>query len=475
MANVALPQISIDSSSSTPLYRQLAAGLRSAVALGSLRSGARLPTTRSLADQLGLGRNTTVEAYALLQAEGLLYSLGRLGTFVHSRDEPLALHLLKTHAEPQLAQRLHVAAGSSSSAALDWRLGQVSTQLLPLASWRAACKEAGRHLPPPHYGDPRGDAGLRDALRVWLQRQRGLEVDVNQIIVTQGAAQAIELLAQLLVRAGDMCAVENPGYPRAAQSLLQAGGDVMGIDVDDKGLVVAQLAGGSRAPALAHVTPAHQYPLGGRLSGPRRRQLLAFAKQHGTLIIENEYDYEFIHTGPNHAPLFASAPEQVVLVSTFAKAISPSLRVGFIVAPRRIADGLAQLIEKEKRHVSWPVQISLRWLLQSGELERHLRRVRRHYLQLQKIVCNQLEQLAPHITVRGFEGGLHVVCVVRTRQMLFRIEQQLIKKNIWLDKLSAFEVLASRHAAILFGYGHMSKEELALAVNILARCLKRTT
>lgn len=463
MADVMIPMLRIDPSSTDSVKLQLVVQLRKAIITGKLALGRRLLPSRVLASQLGISRNSAVHAYEQLSAEGWLETGGRLGTYVASRKRSIR----DSQAEPALIRRLPVANSRDVPPHLDWRLGQACTVAMPLAVWRAACREAGRHLPPNGYGDPRGDGTLRAAISQWLALRRGLFVDPEQIIVTQGAGHALDLLAGLLLQPGDVCVVENPGYQHAVHAFKSRGATVRSVSVDEDGMDVQNVFASRKKPAVVHVTAAHQYPLGVRLSGKRRRELLTLAETHESLIIENEYDHEFIHSGPNHAPLFVSAPNRVLLVSTFAKAISPALRLGFIVAPHYIANKLAEMVSAEKRHVSWPIQCSVSWLIGSGEMMRHLRRVHRHCARLRELIAERFEQNDSGMTLTGDAGGLHILVHLKKRDQTVKMEAALRKVGVALDSLDAFKNGPMSSDGILFGYGHMRPAELKQALDII--------
>jgi GntR family transcriptional regulator/MocR family aminotransferase len=461
-----LPPLALDAGAPLPLHAQLAASLRDAIRNGVLPPGRLLPPTREAALQLGMGRNTVVDAYSELVAEGLLEARGRLGTFVASR---LTRASATETPHPRAVRRLANKSAAAGAPTQDWRLGQSGSQLLPLQVWRAACREAGRHLPPPDYGDPRGLPALRESIAAWLRRHRGTDHDASQIIVTHGTGSALELLARVLVRPGDLCAVESPGYARAAAAFNAAGGAVLHVPVDEHGMRVDK-AFADRAPAVLHLTPAHQYPMGVRLSGARRAELAALTIRRGSLVIENEYDHEFIYEGQNHAALAVSLPAHTVLVSTFAKAISPALRMGFIAAPQAVADALAQLIERERLHASWPVQVSLQWLLASGELQRHLRRVRRHHASQRDRLLLALRKACPDIQVSGQEGGLHIVLTMGHPTFDQGLAEQLGRLGVAHQTVRQF---GGRDDQLLLGYGHMDAREIEQAAGLLAQALSR--
>jgi len=461
MPNIAasvLPTLEM-SDTSEARNAQLALALSQAIRDGRLPAGSRLPPTRDAARQLGLGRNTVVDAYAELTAEGLLESRGRLGTFV-ARE---AKAVLQPAASPPRVVRRLSSRPAPAAVSQDWRLGQSGTQLLPLEVWRSACREAGRHLPPSGYGDPQGLSTLREAIAAWLRRHRATQHQATQIVITQGAGSAVELLARTLVRPGDLCAVESPGYPRALAAFEAMGGTIVRVPVDEQGAVVKN-AFANTAASVFHLTPANQYPLGGRLSGSRRAELAALASKSGTLVVENEYDHEFIYEGQNHAPLAAALPGQTVLVSTFAKSISPALRIGFIAAPQSVADALTATIAREGLHASWPVQVSLQWMLASGELQRHLRRAKRHHAAQRDRLLAAIRKSCPELQVRGTEGGLHLVLSLGRRELDRKLAKELRRQGVVLQSVGDF---GGDTDEVLMGYGHMEEAEARIAADLL--------
>lgn len=430
--------------------------------------GSRLPPTRDAAHQLQLGRNTVVDAYAELVSRGLLDPRGRAGTFV--ADLGLGMFPASTN-QPKLLGRLTREEGASATGPHDWRLGQSGTQLMPIEIWRAACREAGRYLPPAGYGDPEGYAPLRTAVATWLNSHRGTRHQAEHIVITQGAGAALDLLARALIKPGDLCAVENPGYMRARTALAAAGGNIISVPVDQQGMVVSR-AFAEGAPAVIHLTPAHQYPMGVRLSGARRTELSAMVAEHGTLLIENEYDHEFIYEGQNHTALAASLPEHTVLVGTFAKAISPALRIGFVAAPLLVIDALTTLIRQEKLQATWPAQISVHWLLSTGELQRHLRRVRRHHAQQRNRLLTAIRQQCPALGIRGQDGGLHLVLSLGKTELNQQLAVELRLRGVLLQSVKDF---GGQSDELLLGYGHMSEADVVLGAKLLGQACASVT
>lgn len=473
----ALVALELDRSGGVPVFRQIARQLRERIASHALLAGTRLPPSRELATQLVVARNCVVDAYDELIAEGILEGRGRRGTFVAASAPAVRGTAVRPSWIPLLLQRISAdalrAPDRPASASLDWRPGQASARTLPLDVWRNACREAGRHLPPQGYGDPRGEPGFRRAIAEWLYEHRSVTVEPEQIVVTHGTGHALHLAARSLLRPGDLCATEDPGYAGASSAFLRSGASLRYVPVDAEGVVVDRIVEDDSVPALTHVTPAHQYPMGGRLSGPRRRALVELARMRGMLIVENEYDCEFHYAGTNHPPIFSHAPESTLLLNTFAKAVSPSLRLGFIVAPPDAAAAIAGSVECERTHVSWPVQKVVEMLLVSGELDRHLRRVRRHYGEMRDFIRERLTPYADLVTLRGDEGGLHVVISGRDGAVDRDLRAALRSRGVVFNDVRDFTMFESTSDGFLLGYGHMDIEALTQSLDVLEAAIKR--
>lgn len=473
----ALVALELDRVAGAPVFRQIARQLREKIVSHALPPGTRLPPSRDLATQLAVARNCVIDAYDELIAEGILEGRGRHGTFVVATLPAVEAAANGPASTPLLLRRIsddaRDAPERSDGASLDWRPGQASARTLPLDVWRNACREAGRNLPPQGYGDPRGEPGLRRAIADWMCEHRSVHVEPGQIVVTHGTGHALHLAAQAMLRAGDLCATEDPGYAGSALAFLRSGARLRYVPVDAEGVVVDRIVEDGAVPVLVHVTPAHQYPMGGRLSGPRRRALVELARAHGMLVLENEYDCEFHYAGTNHPPIFSHAPESTLLLSTFAKAVSPSLRLGFIVAPPTATAALAALIERERTHVSWPVQKVVETLLASGELDRHLRRVRRHYEAMRNAIRERLTPYRDVLTFGGDEGGLHVVISGRNGTFDRDLRAALRSQGVVFDEVRDFSMRVSDPSGFLLGYGHMDSEALRQSLDVLEACIER--
>ena len=311
-------------STTRSIYRQL----REAIASDRVSAGDRLPPSRALAAQLGVSRHTITTVYDQLVAEGYLSGRAGGGTFVNpATPRPIVA------GKPSDARQADSAATSGSSTFVprfDLRPGAPDPMLFPTLVWRR-CTVAALQHPPGGYGDPSGTPALRETIAHWIDRSRGLQTSAEQIVVTSGAQQAIELIIRLLVKPGDIVAVEDPGYVPVRQLCAAFGADVRPVPVDGEGLVVDRIPPGTR---VVYTTPAHQYPTGVVMSLPRRLALLDHADRHDVTIIEDDYDSEYRHVARPLEPLQRlDRNERVIYVDTFSKTLSPALRLGFAVLP----------------------------------------------------------------------------------------------------------------------------------------------
>lgn len=379
-----------------PLAIQLADGLRAAAASGALRKGDRLPSTRALATTLAVSRTVTAAAYEVLQAEGWIGGRRGAGTYVIAAPGLSA----PKHAEVSRVQSQEPARGIDLRPGTPWAAGMCS------AAWRRAWRAAAD---PPMLTRPvlAGLPEFRAAVVEHLVRHRGLAVQPDAVLATGGSTAAVAELAAVLLRPGDVVAVEEPGYPRAVGTLRAAGLHVLPAPVDSEGLVVAALPDRARA---VYCTPAHQFPLGATLSARRRLALVAWARERAAWVLEDDYDGELRHHGAP-LPLLASVgPDVVVHLGTASKILTPTLGVGWLAAPDEVVAAICAYRSSTGIRPSPAGQRVLTALAVSGDLARHLRRVRRELLARRDLLVGALRAAA--LPVRGDQAGAHLVVVL---------------------------------------------------------------
>ncbi|APW36770.1 GntR family transcriptional regulator [Rhodoferax koreense] len=371
-------QIPIDRGTREPIAEQISAGLRTAIRDGRLPAGARLPSWRDLAAQLGVARGTVRAAYETLIDEQLAVALGAAGTHVARRLPPQAN--ARTQAEPPARDPF---ADYPRSAGL-FQMGVPAQDVFPTQVWSRILVGAARLAAsaPLDYPDPRGEPALRAAIAASLALTRGLACNPAQIFVTTGYAASLSLAVRTLGLAGGTAWVEDPGYPTTRKVLARLGVRLAAVPVDAQGLDVA--AGEAIAPgaALAVVTPGQQAPLGVTLSPPRREALLAWSARSDGWIVEDDYLSEMQIDGRAAPSIAAADPTARVLhIGTFSKTITPALRLGFLVVPASHAARFADEAAGQSAAPAPMAQHAVAAFIQGGHYLRHLRRMKRLYAQ----------------------------------------------------------------------------------------------
>jgi GntR family transcriptional regulator/MocR family aminotransferase len=438
----------LDRTRPEPLRVQLQNALRDDIRAGRLRAGERLPSSRALARELGVSRGVVLESYGQLRAEGYVSSRGGSATQVAARAcEPVAAC---PRVEP--APRLSV----------DFRPGHPDLTSFPRSDWSWALREACRTAPSAElgYGDPRGNALLREILAAYVRRVRGMAAEADRIIVSAGVAQGLNLVLRALAREGVRhVAVEDPGDPDQHAVVRRAGLEPVLIPVDAHGIVVEQLAAG---PARAVVlTPAHQMPTGVVLSPDRRRALLAWASERGATVIEDDYDAEFRYDGDPVGALQGLSAARVVTIGSVSKTLAPTLRLGWIVCPPRLVDVVVDEKRLDDRGSPGLDQLALARLIESGRYDRHLRRVRALYAQRRKALGTALARHAPALRISGLAAGFHAVAHLPPGLDEQAVIAAARERSIGLYGMSDYRSdRATRPPALLLGYGDVAGDAI---------------
>ncbi len=445
-----LPPLPLDRSAGRPLAVQLADGLRAAATGGVLRAGDRLPSTRGLAAALGVSRTVTAAAYDQLLAEGWVAARRGSGTYV--QHTPAAASCSKaTFPQPDGSN----VAFLQRSGGVDLHAGSPCLEVLDRAAWRRAWRAAG-DLPPDGAADAVGLPAFRAAVVEHLLRHRGLPVDPDAVLATAGSTAALAELARTLPR-GARVAVEEPGYARGVSALRAAGLEVVPVPVDGGGLVVDALPSGI---AAACVTPAHQYPLGARLSAGRRTALVERARRDGFLVVEDDYDGELRYDVAPLPLLAALGPDVVAHLGTASKLLTPTLGAGWLVAPPAVR---AAVLERRAATGTRPApagQRVLAALAAHGDLARHLRRLRRELRTRRAAVVAALT--AAGLPVLGDEAGAHVVVPLPGADA----ERAAVAgaRGVRLDGLARHHVGPPRVHGVVLGYAGPTAAELRAAL-----------
>lgn len=470
--------IHLDRALQRPLQWQLTEQLKLAMLDGRLAAGARLPSTRNMATTLRVSRNVVLAAYDELFAEGYIVGRHGSGTYVVDdlpappRSAPTRLQdrprWLRSPAPPVTQYT------AATDACIDFRLGQPSLEPLPERIWRHLWREMSADVPPDYYGPPAGYPELRIAIAAYLNRSRGIACDADDVVVTSGASQAVDLIARSTLALGDGVAYEEPGYPVSRSTLLLNGARIVPIAVDEDGLQVDQLQRLSEPPALVFVSPSHQYPTGARMSVARRLALLEWARRHDSLIVEDDYDSEFrFDAAP--LPALASLDDdgRVVYIGTFSKMLTPAIRVGYVLAPPLLRERIVQIKRLSDFHTNWPVQRVLTRFLQSGLLDTHIRRMRRHYAEKRALVTAQFEPIFSLARPRGFDAGLHAFIELAPQLPHALVAERAFAAGVGVTTIDEYYFGRAALNGILLGYGGLTHEQIRTGGQLLVGVIQQ--
>lgn len=416
--------IAFDPRSTTTLQQQIFGQLRAAILAGRLPAGTRLPSSRLLRAQLDVSRNTVALAYERLHGEGYVETRKGLGTFVNLtlpedalRSRRMGMNQSVVTADPSSARyngpfrgtRPALFAPNSRAPLCDFRIGKPDPGSFPTKVWRRlAARALKRRIPPfMQYGDPAGLPELRAAIVRHIAAARGIVVAPEQVFIVAGVQEALNLAARIFLSPGSRVAIESPSYQGAAYCFESYGAKLVPIPVDSSGLDVRCLP--KRAPELAYVTPSHQFPLGHTLTLDRRLQLLEFAARNGTYVLEDDYDGDFRYQGsPLTAMQGLDTNQRVLYTTTFSKSMAAGLRLGYLVVPPHLVEPLGTA--KALLNSGHPLldQIIMAEFIDSGEFDRHLRRIRILYMERRDCLMEALARHFGPCRITGHEAGMHL-------------------------------------------------------------------
>jgi GntR family transcriptional regulator/MocR family aminotransferase len=463
--------------------------LKSQIMDGMLRAGSKLPSTRALAIEHAISRTTVIAVYEQLAAEGYIETspgaVAKVAAGITTANKvPLPTHA-KVNQKPRLSAYsrrvnqfdLHVNQSTSEPhSVINFLYGALSPRDFPTLAWRRVYDRAllARQTQL-YYANPQGELDLRTELQGYLRRARGLTCDAEQILIVNGSQQAIDLCARVLLDAGDRVAIEEPCYVKAHHVFEALGAQMCAVPVDEQGLVT-QLLPKNRC-ALAYVTPSHQFPLGGVMPIARRRELLAWAQRNCTWIVEDDYDGEFRYgLRPVDALQSVDADGYVIYIGTFSKALSPQLRIGYLVLPPALIGIFVQAKNLTDRHTPRLEQTALASLIRSGAYERHVRSLRRGNERRRITLLRAIEKYLPSNShVEGAASGLHVVVWlknIRTDQEAALVAQAL-RLDVGVRSISPMYALGSKHrsnqcAGLVLGYASLSQSDIEKGIEKLA-------
>jgi GntR family transcriptional regulator/MocR family aminotransferase len=475
-----------------PLHTQLYRALRAAILRGELAPGARLPSTRALAADEGLARNTVLRAYDQLLGEG--YVVGRRGsaTRVAAEIPDDVAEIARVAARPRRRRppvaarlsrwgaRLPVPpswAASERGLAYDFRYGRPPFGDFPRATWARLlarrARAAGVH--DLDYGEPAGLPALRAAIAAYLGRARAVDCRPEQVVVVHGTQQGLDLVARVLLDAGDRVLIEEPHYSGARRILEAAGARLVAVPVDREGFDVGRAGRAAARARLAYVTPSHQFPTGVVMTLPRRLALLAWAERAGAWVVEDDYDSEYRYGGrPVESLQGLDRAGRVIYLGTFSKVMFPALRLGYLVLPPALVGPCTTAKALADTGSPGLEQRALADFIAAGHFERYLRRTRaRNRERRAALLAAVAQHLGDRIEVAGANAGLHVLLWLRglPASATPRIITRAARAGVGVYAPDPFYLGRPPGAGLVLGYASLDEDAIREGVRRLARSL----
>ena len=452
-----------------PLQAQLYRELRQAMQDGRLQVGERMPPSRVLARELALSRQLVVVAYERLIAEGFLCARPGSGTFVARLPASEAVAILPAGVSPGPHWVMHPVWGNAPARRFNFAGGVTEREQLPWQAWRRCLNRAVRDQQAETllYGEVQGDLRLRLGLVEYLGYSRGLPCSADQLLITQGAQQGLDLLARVRLAPGDCVAMEEPGYPPARAVFEAVGAKVIPVPVDEEGLCVDRIPDQA---GLVYLTPSHQFPLGMPMSLSRRLALLERARATEMLIVEDDYDGEFRFEGrPLEALKRLDHHQQVAYLGSFSKVLHASFRMGYIVMPGGLQAALLQAKSLTDSSSNDLTQRALGYLIEQGDFARHLKRMQRRYASRREKLLAALRRQSA-LTVLPQMAGLHIAG--RTPPVR-DLADALNREGVTAMSLESLYMAEPAMPGVLLGFGALPDDTIEDGVSALTRALAR--
>lgn len=490
---IAFEMIRLDRTADEPLYQQLYRQIRDELVSGNFDSNSsRLPSSRTLAADLGVARLTVKLAFEKLHAEGYLRPRTRSGTFVAESLPETFLSPRKPKTEPQIVRAARLSdrvkdipdkrvgkqfdLGIAGAPGVSFVPALAALDEFPIEVWERLRAQVlarkGAHLL--QYASSHGDPDLRKAIAAYLSDFRGARCHPDQIIVTAGTQQAMMISAMALVNRGEVAWIEDPGFYQARRAFGFAGATVVPHPVDEEGIVIGRPSK-ERSPKIIYVTPSHQFPLGMTMSLARRTALIDFARTHDAFIFEDDHNSEFRFTGPP-LPCLQGLDNsgRVIYAGTMSKILYPSLRLGYILAPEQLVEPMIKIRAVLDQHSSAIDQATLARFLDEGFFLSHIKRMRKLYSDRREFFIEEFNTLlSEHFLLQIPEAGLHFVAWLRQKTDLPLITRVCAEVGIRPSPLSSCFIKAELNPALTFGFAAWSRAQIREGLFKFALALKR--
>src|SRR5271156_3803666 len=416
----AAPMIAVDRKAEKPLHRQIYDSFRAMILERKLQPGQQIPSSRALADELGISRIPVLGAYAQLLAEGYIESRAGAGTFVTSSlsDQFLGVRPAvasvvndpPSDAISRVSRLLPLEGTPWFRGSGAFSVGQIAYDHFPFRVWSDLVTHHARKVQASlmNYADPMGSLEFGEVIAAYLRTARAVLCDASQIMVVNGSQHALDLSARVLLDPDSPVWIEEPGYEFLRHALTLSGCRLVPVPVDGEGLDVAAGVKLCRDARVAFVTPSHQYPLGATMSAARRLQLLEWAHNAGAWIVEDDYDSEYRYESMPVASMQGLDPgARVIYIGTFSKTLFPSLRLGYIVIPRALVDRFLAVRRANDLFPANLYQAALADFISAGHFTRHVRKTRQLYAERRNALTQALrKEFGSEIEILGADAGM---------------------------------------------------------------------
>lgn len=471
--------IQINRNSQQPIWKQLLDQSIENITSGKWKAGYRLTPSRELAQQLGISRSTVQAVYEELHSRGYIVTSRRGGTKVSEWNPSIISstdgtdHRLMPPSIPVLEKaisRLHDWSGGfqNHQVEIDFSPHEPYLDTLFQKKWRQSFLHASAEsdLSLWNYGSSFGYEPLRYEIQNYLSVERGIHVDINQILLTSGAQQSVDLISQALLSEGNTVSVEDPGFPPAWLAMVYRKMNVSPVPVDDQGIVVKKIPKQSK---LIYVTPSHQSATGVILSAKRRKELIELALQNQAWIIEDDYDGVFRYSGEPLPTLFSQEPGCTLYLMSFSKMTAPGIRISAIIGPVEAIKQMSQVYELTSRHLPIMEQLTLTHFIEQGHFTRHMRRTRNIYRRRHEAIIKAIDEtkLRDIFSVKGVETGLHILLEAKEDFNEEEMTNQALQKGVRVYPLSPY-CLTSKRKGWVLGFSKVDEETITRGIHRLA-------
>jgi GntR family transcriptional regulator/MocR family aminotransferase len=478
----------ISLSGAAPLQRQIYEQVKTLVLSGSAAPGTRLSSSRELASELGISRNTVLIAYEQLAAEGYIHSRHGAGMFVADalrRVDGIAAARAATgrHFQPsdygaRIARLDMQAPGGRPAFTYNFRHSVINADDFPAAMWRRLLlgELRRRARAPVTYEDPQGLPDLRAALCDYLLRARAVRAEPEQLVIVNGTQQALDLAVRVLVDPGAPVVVEDPGYPGARLAFAAAGARLLLVPVDEDGLDTARLPAAEVRARLAYITPSHQFPVGSTMPASRRLALLDWAERSGAYIFEDDYDSEFRYASRTVEAVRAlDRADVVIYAGSASKVLSPGLRLGYAVLPRELIGSFLRAKQLSDWYSAPLDQAVFARLIAEGHFERHVRRTRRRNQRRRDCLVDALlAAFGTGVTIRGLNAGLHVSVwfAAIAADQAEQVAAAAAARSVGIEPIPPAEHGPWREAGFVMRYAGLDETVIRRGVALLAEAVR---